>query len=154
MTSFFFKALIQAVLLFGAETWVVTPRMGMALGGFHTQLARWLTGQLPQRKLDGTWKYTLAAMERETAGFLTMKEYVRWCQNTAAQYIATQSLLDLCEVSVRAPGEQVGMRWWEKAGIELAGEREVAAAVLEEEGGEERRGEKRKNPGLGQRKIK
>ena len=30
-----FKSVVQAVLLFGAETWVVTPRMGKALGGFR-----------------------------------------------------------------------------------------------------------------------
>ena len=29
------------------------------------------------------------------------------------------------------------MRWWEQAGIDLAGAREAAAAVAEEEGGEE-----------------
>ena len=33
VSGFFFKAVIQGVLLFGAETWVVTPRMGTALGG-------------------------------------------------------------------------------------------------------------------------
>ena len=32
---------------------------------------------------------------------------------------------------------RVGMRWWEQAGIYLAGTREAAAAVEEEEGGEE-----------------
>ena len=30
----------------------------------------------------------------------------------AAHYIATRSLLDLCEGSERAPGAQVGIRWW------------------------------------------
>ena len=30
----FFKAIVQVVLLFGAETWVLTPRIGKALGGF------------------------------------------------------------------------------------------------------------------------
>ena len=29
----FFKPAAQAVLLFGSETWVFTPRMGKALGG-------------------------------------------------------------------------------------------------------------------------
>ena len=57
----FFKAVIQAVMLFGAETWVVTPRMGTALGGFHTQVARRLTGQLPRRTTYRMWKYTSAA---------------------------------------------------------------------------------------------
>ena len=28
--GFFFKAVVQAVLLFSSETWVVTPRMGRA----------------------------------------------------------------------------------------------------------------------------
>ena len=30
-----FNAVVQAVLLFGSRTWVVTPRMGKALGGFR-----------------------------------------------------------------------------------------------------------------------
>ena len=33
VSGLFFKSVIQAVLLFGVETWVVTPRMGKALGG-------------------------------------------------------------------------------------------------------------------------
>ena len=46
------------------------------------------------------------------------------------------------------------MRLWEQEGIDLEGAREATAAVAEEEGGEEWRGEERKTPGLGQRKIK
>ena len=33
VSSFFFKVMVQAVLLFGSETWVVTPHVGKALGG-------------------------------------------------------------------------------------------------------------------------
>ena len=33
VSGIFFKAVIWTVLLLGAETWVVTPRMGKALGG-------------------------------------------------------------------------------------------------------------------------
>ena len=65
-----------------------------------------------------------------------MEEYVSQRQNSGAQYIATQSLLDLCEGSDRSPGAQVGMRWWEHEDIDLAGAWEVAAEVAEEEGGE------------------
>ena len=36
VSGFFFKAMIQAVMLFGAETWVITPLAGTALGGVHT----------------------------------------------------------------------------------------------------------------------
>ena len=50
-------------------------------------------------------------------GFEEMREYVINSQNTFAQYIATQPILDLCEETVRTPGawsEKCGgnMRYW------------------------------------------
>ena len=52
VSGLFFKAMIQAVLLFGSETWVVTPRMGTSLGGFQIQVARRLTVQFPRKTTD------------------------------------------------------------------------------------------------------
>ena len=60
VSAFFFKILVQAVLLFGAETWVVTPCMGRVLGGFHDQVARCFTGRLPRQKPYRKWDYTSA----------------------------------------------------------------------------------------------
>ena len=31
----FYVAVVQAVLLFGSETWVLTPQLEKALAGFH-----------------------------------------------------------------------------------------------------------------------
>ena len=45
----FFKAVVQQVLLFGAETWVVTPKMERALSGFLPWAARRLTGRQAQK---------------------------------------------------------------------------------------------------------
>ena len=42
----------KTVLLFGTETWVVTPLMGRVLGGFQYQVARWTMERLPRRKTD------------------------------------------------------------------------------------------------------
>ena len=133
MSGFFFKSVVQAVLLFGSETWVATPRMGRVLGGFQDQVARRLMGRLPRHKNDGKQEYTSAAAAREEAGLQTMQEYIRRWQNTVAQYIATRSMLDLCEGSEKASGARVGIRWWDQAGINLAGAREAAAAVAESE---------------------
>ena len=55
VSRFFFKAVVQAVLIFGAETWVVTPRMGGFLGGFQDQVARNLTGRIQWQWVDGKW---------------------------------------------------------------------------------------------------
>ena len=69
-------------------------------------------GKLPRRTTEGTRNYTSAVAVREAAGFLTMEEYVRRCQNMVAQYITKLSLLYLCGGSERDPGARVGMRWW------------------------------------------
>ena len=65
VSGFFFKAVVQAILLFGSETWVANPRMGKALGGFQTQVERRMTGRIPQRTPGRKWKYTSAATARE-----------------------------------------------------------------------------------------
>ena len=65
-----------------------------------------------------------------------MEEYVRRSQNTVAQYLATRSMLDLCEGLERDPGARVGMRWWEQEEIDLAGSREAASEMAAKEGGE------------------
>ena len=77
VSGFFFKSVVQAVLLFGLEAWVVTPCMGRVLGGFQNQAAQRLTGRLPQHKTDGNWEYTSASTAREEAGFQTMEDYIR-----------------------------------------------------------------------------
>ena len=52
VSGFFFKSMVQVMLIFGAETWVVTPRIGKALGVFQAQVERRLTGWLPWRTPD------------------------------------------------------------------------------------------------------
>ena len=64
----FFKAVVQQVLLFGAETWVVTPNMERALSAFLHGAARRLTGRQPRRGRDGKWHYPSIEGDMEEAG--------------------------------------------------------------------------------------
>ena len=43
VSVFYFKAAVQLILLFGAETWMLTPRIGQVLGEIQYQLAQILT---------------------------------------------------------------------------------------------------------------
>ena len=88
-----------------------------------------LTGKLPRRTTDGIYKYILAEAAREASGFFTMEEYVRRRQNTAAQYIATRSLLDLCEGSERDLVARVEMWWYKQELIDLAEAQDAEEAV-------------------------
>ena len=48
----FYKALAHVVLMFGAGTWVLTPRMDRALDSFQHRVARRITGRQPSRRGD------------------------------------------------------------------------------------------------------
>ena len=45
----FYKAVVQAVLMFRAETWVLTPRIEKVLESFMHGAARRITGKQPWR---------------------------------------------------------------------------------------------------------
>ena len=51
----FYKTVVQAPLLFGAETWVVSPRTGRTLGGFHYRVACRMAKIHPRRYIMGRW---------------------------------------------------------------------------------------------------
>ena len=40
-------------LLFGSDTWVVTPRIGRTLGGFHHRMALRLAVMQPKQNMEG-----------------------------------------------------------------------------------------------------
>ena len=93
----FFKAVVQQVLLFGAETWVITPKMERALSRFLHGAARRLTGRQARRAKDGDWYYSSLEGAMREAGLIDIRKLIGNRQNTVAQYISTQTLLDLCE---------------------------------------------------------
>ena len=109
----FYKAVAQAVLIFGAETWALTQRMNKALDSFQSRVARRLTGKQPRRKKDGSWDYPPLAEALGEAGLEGIRKSITWRQNTVTQYIATRPILDLCERVARRPGAWVSRRWWE-----------------------------------------
>ena len=62
-------------------------------------------------------------------------------QNTVAQYISTQPILDLCESSAQRPGAWVSRQWWKHDGLYLEGakkraeaESKIEEAISKEEG--------------------
>ena len=48
VNGMFYKATVQAVLLFGSETWVFAPAALQRLEGFHVKAARQMTSMLPK----------------------------------------------------------------------------------------------------------
>ena len=85
------------MLLFGEETWVVSPMMEQALSAFIHGAARRLTGRQPWRGRDGKWHYPSLEGAMTEAGLTDIRTSIQRRQKTVTQYIATRPLLDLCE---------------------------------------------------------
>ena len=53
----FYLAIVQAVLLYGADSWSITKRDFAALEPFHKRAVRKITGQHIRRDAHGKWHY-------------------------------------------------------------------------------------------------
>ena len=69
VSGLFFKAVVYAVLIFWAKTWVMTPHMGQALVGLQQRVDQRITGRHPQRLLGGSWEYPPLDKAIQEAGF-------------------------------------------------------------------------------------
>ena len=107
----FYKAVAQAVLLFGLETWVLTLRMERAMDSFQHRVARRLTGILPSKRGGGSWAYPPFAEAMGESGLEGIRKSVTRRQNMVAHYIVVQTILDLCEPSTWRPRARVFRRW-------------------------------------------
>ena len=89
-------AVVQAVLLYKSETWVMTPRIVRDLGIFYHRVARRLLGRKPRRVIDGIWRYPPLAEAMVEAGLLDVVRYISRRYNSATQLIATRPIVYLC----------------------------------------------------------
>ena len=103
------------------------PKDGAGPGQFYRRVTRRITGKQPRRQTDENWEYPPLAEALGEAGFEDIRKSVTRRQNTVAQYIVTQPILDLCERATRRPGARVSLQWWEQDGIDLEGEKKRAA---------------------------
>ncbi len=117
----FYKAVVQSVLLYGCETWVVKEGMLKVLEGFHHRVARRITGRTARRLPNGEWRYPCVKKALRKAGLWSMREYIRRRQARMVEYLATRPIYDLCREIEALPGSARTMRWWEQD-FEPAGE--------------------------------
>jgi hypothetical protein len=94
VSGMFYKAVVQSVLLFGSETWVLSQPMLRALEGFHRRVARRLAGKQPYLdRRTGEWVYPPIDKVLEEVGMYSIDHYVKKRQNTVADYVATRPIL-------------------------------------------------------------
>ena len=99
-----YLAVVQSVLIYGSETWVMTPHIGRCLGRFHHWVAHRLTWRKPRRGQEIVWVYTPLEDAMAEARLQEVKTYVSRLQNTVTQFITTRPIMDLCMAAECRPG--------------------------------------------------
>ena len=56
VSAMFYWAVVQVVLLFGAEIWVFSEAMSRNMEGVHVVFQRQIPGQRVEKRKDGTWR--------------------------------------------------------------------------------------------------
>lgn len=89
-----YKVVVQAVLLYGSETWVVTPSILTRLENFHRRCARHIMGQhiRPRDDGTGTWEYPSTREIFERTGLESMESYIAKRRENVKEYCHPASL--------------------------------------------------------------
>ena len=96
VTAMFYRAVVQAILLYGSETWVILAAMDNKLEEAHTGFLIKITGKLSRRILYRTWETPGVEEVREAAGTQFAMTYIVRRQATVAQWVDLRSILNVC----------------------------------------------------------
>ncbi len=112
----FYKAVVQAVLLYDSKTWNLTKAVLARLEGFHVQAAyRMAEVHWPKQVAKNRWEYPKTSDVLEECGMAMIQHYIQKFRATIAIYIADRPILEACRQGERMHGLYLRQWWWEQA---------------------------------------
>ena len=92
----FYKAVVQAILLYGSETWNLTKLALARLEGFHARAAYKMARKLrPKQGANRIWVYPKTTDLLEECGMHTLAEYIQVRRQTIPTNVATRLIFTL-----------------------------------------------------------
>ena len=107
--GYFYKAIVQTILLYGSETWVLSDFQMKQLRSFHSRVARYITGRHIRQNADGTWFHPPTEGVLEEAGLRTIDEYIRRRRDTVRHFVRFRPIYEVCRQSTAISNRAV---WW------------------------------------------
>jgi hypothetical protein len=96
----FYLAVVQAKLLYGSETWVLSRHLRDHLKRFHARCACYMAHCHICHVPDGTWEYPPTSEVLESCGLSTIEMYIVRCKTTLLNHYAeSHSALYHCCIS-------------------------------------------------------
>ena len=110
----FYKAVVQAVLLFGSETWNLNEAMLKQLEGFNIRAAWRMNRVSKPRRHSGAWVYPKNEDALAECGLATIREYIDVRRATIARWVVDRSIYTACTEAERQRGSAPRKWWWEQ----------------------------------------
>lgn len=121
----FYLTIVQAVLLYGADSWTLSRRDIRALESFHKRAVRHITGCHIRRDANGVWSYPDHDALMKKCGLFPIMTYIERRRGTLRKYLEDERPELLAEVSELRPAPRDAHRilWWNQAWITRDGVR-------------------------------
>ena len=115
ITAKFYKAVVQAVLLYSSETWNLTKSALARLEGFHVRAAyKMARKHRSKRGANRVWVYPKTADILGECGMVSIAKYIEVRRQTIATYMATRPIFTTCDGGKRWRGLMPCQWWWEQ----------------------------------------
>jgi hypothetical protein len=110
----FYLAVVQAQLLFGSETWVLSRRLLDRLERFHARCARYMAHRHIRHLPDGTWEYPPTSEVLDSCGLSTIETYIAKRKTTLLHNYAQShsALYRRCITSTPIGSGAHRQMWW------------------------------------------
>jgi hypothetical protein len=115
LAEYFYKAVVQSVLLYGCESWVISRQILRSLERFHHQVARRSTNRSIQPDLNtGEWLYPATAETLNLASLHPMASYLDKRRVYLLNWVQNRPIYLLCRNLVGGAGGSQRQYWWSR----------------------------------------
>jgi hypothetical protein len=110
----FYVTVIEAVLLYGSETWVLSSRLLRRLNSFHNRCARHLAHRHIRRLPDGTWEHPSTNEVLDLCGLSPISTYIAKRQTSLLHRYAIpySAMYNRCLDSKATSSSSNHLVWW------------------------------------------
>lgn len=115
----FYLAVVQSVLLYGAESWVISNRDMLRLRSFHRRAVRYMNNDHIRKVGEGQWETPDHSQLELNCGLFSIETYIERKRGTLRKYLEEfrADLLREAEVEARHSQDAHKILWWEQKWI-------------------------------------
>ena len=115
----FYMAVVQAVLLYGSDSWVISDRNWSKLRAFHHKALRYTTNEHIKKTQDGKFEYPCHEDLQWKCGLFSIETYIQRRRGTLHKYLEENrgELMEEARQTTKPARNANKKLWWEQSYI-------------------------------------